>query len=540
MRTFSSYGPVNPKLHYYAPRKELLDFGYGQLVGNSYEEGGHYITVWGSRQTGKSWALREILFRLKKDEKFHVLKINLENLKQTKDVSIILQNISESIGSGLNKTVPVVDTPEKFQNIFSNKVLDRPLILILDEFDSLNEDAISAIVGTFRNIYTIRQDQSDRPTDKKDYLLHAVALIGVRSVLGVENAKGSPFNVQRSMQIPNLTFDEVETMFRRHEQESGQRVDQEVIDTLFYETQGQPGLTCWFGELLTEGWGQFRVTPEMPMDMPLFQRAYRAGLYRLPNNNILNIISKVKVTPYKEIVLRLLGTREKVIFAYDKTDLNFLYTNGVIDIEETDDNNQNELHAKFACPFVQKRLFNFLTDELFDIGDELYEPFEDIESAINEIRIDIRQMMKFYQKYLIKNSYWILKSAPRRSDLRIFEAVFHFNVYMYLSRFIRRYGGEVYPEFPTGNGQIDLILKYGEKRYGVELKSYVDRSEYRKALKQSAAYGQQLGLKEISLIFFIDNIDADNRKKFENDFNDPDTGVKVMPFFVETRSLNDC
>ncbi|MBF0235292.1 MAG: hypothetical protein HQK65_20000, partial [Desulfamplus sp.] len=56
MRTFSSYGPLNPRLHYYAPRKELLDFGYSQLVGNSPEEGGHYITVWGSRQTGKSWA----------------------------------------------------------------------------------------------------------------------------------------------------------------------------------------------------------------------------------------------------------------------------------------------------------------------------------------------------------------------------------------------------------------------------------------------------------------------------------------------------
>ncbi|MBF0235294.1 MAG: AAA-like domain-containing protein [Desulfamplus sp.] len=539
MRTFSSYGPVDIEINYYAPRKELLDFGYRQLVGPNPEKGGHYITVWGSRQTGKSWALREILFRLKKDEKYHVLKINLENLKQTKDVCIILEHLSESIGSGLNKTIPVVNTPEKFQNIFSCKVLDKPLVLILDEFDALNEDAISAIVSTFRNIYTIRQDQSDRPTDKKDYLLHAVALIGVRSVLGVESAKGSPFNVQRSMQIPSLTFDEVETMFRWHEQESGQRVDQEVIDTLFYEIQGQPGLTCWFGELLTQGWGQFRVTPAMPMDMALFERAYRAGLYRLPNNNILNIISKVKVTPYKEIVLRLLGTREKVAFAYDKIDLNFLYTNGVIDIEEIDDHNQKELYAKFACPFVQKRLFNFLTDELFDIGDELYEPFEDIESAINETRIDVRQMMKFYQKYLIKNSHWILERAPRRSDLRIFEAVFHFNVYMYLSRFIRRYGGEVYPEFPTGNGQIDLVLKYAEKTYGVELKSYIDRAEYRKALKQSAAYGQQLGLKEISLIFFIEYIDADNKIKFETDFNDPDTGVKVRPVFVETKSLND-
>lgn len=536
MRTFSSYGPVDTDIHYYAPRKELLDFGHRQLIGRHPEKGGHYITVWAPRQTGKSWALREILFRLKKDESFDVLKINLEVLKTETDIGIVLDYIREHIARGLCIELPVSNTSKEFQSIFAKDILSKPLILILDEFDALEEHAISAIVGTFRNIYTSRQDQADRPTEKKDYLLHGVALIGVRSVLGVENVKGSPFNVQRSMHVPNLTFEEVETMFCWHEKESGQRVDQEVIDRLFYETQGQPGLTCWFGELLTEGWDQFHVTPDMPIDMSLFDRAFMAASYLLPNNNILNIISKVKATPYKDIVLRLLGTKEKVRFAYDKTDLNFLYANGVIGIEETDD---QKLYAKFSCPFVQKRLFNFFTDDLFDVSYDLYGPFDDIELAIDETRIDIRQMMKFYQKYLVKNSDWILKRAPRRSDLRIFEAVFHFNVYMYLQRFIRRYGGEVYPEFPTGNGQIDLVVKYAEKMYGIELKSFVDRAEYGKAIRRAAAYGKQLGLTEISLIFFIEDIDADNRKKYEAEFDDPATGVKVMPVFVETKTLND-
>lgn len=536
MRTFSSYGPVNAKIHYYAPRTELLDYGYRQIVGSNPEEGGHYITVWAPRQTGKSWALREILFRLEKDEKFDALKINLEVLKTETDIENVLAYIREDIERGLGTQVPARDTPKDFQNIFAKGVLKKPLILILDEFDALNEDVISAIVSIFRNIYTTIQDQSNRPTDQKDYLLHGVALIGVRSVLGVENVKGSPFNVQRSLHIPNLTFEEVETMFRWHEKESGQRVDQEVIDRLFYETQGQPGLTCWFGELLTEGWERFRVTPDMPMDMSLFGKAFVAASCLLPNNNILNIISKVKANPHKDIVLRLLGTKEKIEFAYDITELNYLYANGVTDIEETDD---QRLYVKFSCPFVQKRLFNYFTKDLFDISDDLYGPFDDIELAIDETRIDIRQMMKFYQKYLIKNSDWILKRAPRRSDLRIFEAVFHFNVYMYLQRFVRRYGGEVYPEFPTGNGQIDLIVKHAEKMYGMELKSFVNRAEYGKALKRAAAYGKQLRLTEIFLIFFIEAIDADARAKYEADFDDPATGVKVMPVFVETKTLND-
>ena len=49
--------------------------------------------------------------------------------------------------------------------------------------------------------------------EEKDYLLHGLALIGVRAVLGVENVKGSPFNVQRSLHIPNLTHDEVVYLF---------------------------------------------------------------------------------------------------------------------------------------------------------------------------------------------------------------------------------------------------------------------------------------------------------------------------------------
>jgi hypothetical protein len=42
------------------------------------------------------------------------------------------------------------------------------------------------------------------PRPRKDYLLHGMALIGVRAVLGVENVKGSPFNVQRSVHIPEF------------------------------------------------------------------------------------------------------------------------------------------------------------------------------------------------------------------------------------------------------------------------------------------------------------------------------------------------
>ncbi len=72
MRRFSSHGPVNNKLNYYAPREELSIRACTQLLGEDPSEGGHYITVWAPRQTGKTWVMQQVMLRLKKDPRFEV------------------------------------------------------------------------------------------------------------------------------------------------------------------------------------------------------------------------------------------------------------------------------------------------------------------------------------------------------------------------------------------------------------------------------------------------------------------------------------
>ncbi len=61
MRRFSSYGPIDSDLHYFAHRKGLIDKAYTQLVGNVPGKGGHCITIWAPRQTGKTWVMQEVL-----------------------------------------------------------------------------------------------------------------------------------------------------------------------------------------------------------------------------------------------------------------------------------------------------------------------------------------------------------------------------------------------------------------------------------------------------------------------------------------------
>lgn len=142
--------------------------------------------------------------------------------------------------------------------------------------------------------------------------------------------------------------------------------------------------------------------------------------------------------------------------------------------------------------------------------------------------------MKRHQNHLKKNCRWMLEDAPRRKDLRILEAVYHFNMYRFVCDFLGGRRARVYPEFPTGNGKVDLVIKYEGKTYGVEVKSFRDENAYHEALDQAARYGLQLGLSEISLVFFIEYIDDNNREKYEADHPDESTGVVVKPVFVET------
>jgi len=531
MRRFNSYGPINTNVHYYAPRKELIAGALTQLVGEDPSEGGHYITVWAPRQTGKTWVMQEILFQLKKDPRFNVVVVNLENLKRNKNIGNIIEIIAIEIGKGLGMKFEGIDDEYKFQEIFSRDVMDKPLILILDEFDALSEKAINTLVTSFRSIYNNRRYERDKPTEQKTYLLHAVALIGVRSVLGIENEKGSPFNVQRSVHIPNLNFDEVKGMFQWYEKESGQEIEPAVVAKLYKETAGQPGLTCWLGEILTEGVENHPNDTSKPILSADFENIYRLAIDVLPNNNILNIISKAKIQPYRDTVINLFKTDKPVKFRFDDEEINYLYMNGVIEPETITGDNS---YVKFASPFVQKRLFNYFSGEIFKEMGQLVDAFMDVKEVIFPDHMDIPGMLALYQTYLDKNKGWLFKDAPRRSDLRIYEAVFHFNLYAYLDELLRGKKVRIFPEFPTGNGKIDLLLQYNNMTCGIELKSFSDQTAYKVALAQAAQYANRLGIRDIYLVSFIESIDDANKKKYETPFQDTGTGVTVYPVFIQT------
>jgi len=99
---------------------------------------------------------------------------------------------------------------------------------------------------------------------------------------------------------------------------------------------------------------------------------------------------------------------------------------------------------------------------------------------------------------------------------------------------MRSYGGQVYPEFPTGNGQIDLVIRYVGQTFGIEIKSYSNNAEYKKGLTQAARYAKKLALSEITLALFVEAAPETERRKYEVDYQQD--GITVKPVFVEVGS----
>jgi len=314
MRQFSSYGPIDTDEHYYAPRTELIQYAMKQLIGKNPEKGGHYITIWAPRQTGKTWVMQEVVKQIRDKGDFEVAIITLQSMNNAKNENEVLEILTKKLKYAFAREFNnITQWPSLFE-LFSKKYFEKPVILILDEFDALDEDYINKFANEFRDIYIARQNETHKKSSEKNCLLHGLALIGVRSVLGIENVKGSPFNVQRSIHIPNLTFDEVNYIYQWYQKDNNQKIDTNVIDRIFYEFNGQPGLTCWFGEQLTEAYNKNKA---QPITMKQYEIVFNLSCYALPNNNILNIISKAKQEPYQDMILTLFKTDSEIPFRYD-------------------------------------------------------------------------------------------------------------------------------------------------------------------------------------------------------------------------------
>ncbi len=501
MRHFHSYGPIDCEDHFCVQRHELIKRCMQQLIGNP-QKSGHYFTIWGPRQTGKTWLMRqaEKKINLLHQKQFDSHTFSLGVLRG-EDFDPVIHKGRRCLPWAFRDLIkdklpgnPEIATWQNFSKLFSkNEGLWKcPLILFIDEADTAPAAFLDLLAGQFRELYL----------DRKNNFLHGLALIGVRAVLGAESERGSPFNIQRSLHVPNFIQDEVNDLFKQYQDESGQKIAPEVVNRVYDVTRGQPGLVCWFGELLTE---KYNPGENRMIQLSDWREVHRCALNIEWNNTVLNLVKKAKARYYRHVLE--LFTQANLKFSIDADWCNYLYLNGIIDSEtKIEQSGIKSDVSRFASPFIQLRLYNALTYDL--IGDLTpvlsLDPLDELEDVFEGAELNVTALLGRYKNYLSRLKAqginpW--KDQPRRQDLHYTEAVGHFHLYHWLQNAVERFC-VISPEFPTGNGKVDLHLKCGDMSGLIEVKSFTGALQLKEGRKQAADYAKQCGLKTVAVALF--------------------------------------
>ncbi len=498
MRKFHSYGPVDCEEHFCVQRTDLIDRCVTQMIGHP-EKGGHYFTIWSPRQCGKTWLMRQATQTIEAEypNRFTIGMMSMQGviMKPEEPEEALLKRLPQLFWETFKERLS--DPPaafEDFKDLFLKErgFFKTPLILFIDEFDSLPPAVIDRLVTLFRDMYLKRES----------YLLHGLALIGVRAVLGVDSLRGSPFNVQRALHVPNLTSGEVTELFDQYQKESGQAIEPAVVQALYDATCGQPGLVGWFGELLTE---KFNPDTKQPIVKSTWEDVYRLAVYKEWNNTVLNLIKKAK-GDYRNRIVELF-THSDLPFSIDAEWCAYAYLHGIIDAQTAvDESGAKTEICRFANPFIQLRIYNALTMDL--IGERLpilaLDPLDTLADVFEQETIDLPALLERYKSYLKRLKAKGLnpwKDQPRRTDLHYTEAVGHFHLYFWLQNAVSRLC-RISPEFPTGNGRVDLHLHCRNREAVIEVKSFRDQAELQHSREQAVKYARQLQLPGITLALF--------------------------------------
>ena len=218
-----------------------------------------YFVVHAPRQTGKTSCLLALHAHLNQSGLYRCLYCNVEVGQAARErvadaMQAILNDLAVRSGDAwLEKLWPDILQRSGAYAAFGT-VLTRiaeqspvPVVLLVDEIDSLVGDTLISMLRQLRGGYDKRPTQFPQ----------SVILCGVRDVrdyrLKTDDGKaavtgGSAFNIKaESLRLGNFTRDELELLYRQHTEETGQVIQEDALLLLFDYTSGQPWLANALG-----------------------------------------------------------------------------------------------------------------------------------------------------------------------------------------------------------------------------------------------------------------------------------------------------
>ncbi|MEO1375353.1 MAG: AAA-like domain-containing protein [Cyanobacteria bacterium J06635_10] len=484
-RWFNIAGPCRADKHYMLPPMNRLP-DLDTLIAQE-----SYFVVHAPRQTGKTTAMLALAKQLRESDRYAAIMVSVEvgsafnNDLGAAELAILAtwrNTIEDYLPIELQPQTWVYDAPSG-QRISNNlrawsRSINRPLVVFIDEIDSLQNETLISVLRQLRNGYPSRPENFPS----------SVGLIGLRDVRDYKVASGgsdrlntaSPFNIKvSSITLRNFNAAEVEELYQQHTQETEQIFTPEAIETAFDLTQGQPWLVNALAKEVVEKLVKDRniaITKEHIL------QAKEILIVRM-DTHLDSLAEKLRETRVKNIIEPMLaGQTLGNITADDRqyvTDLGLVKRNpagGFV----------------IANPIYREVIPRVLVQGTQDTLPHINPSWLTPEGELNKEAL-LEAFIKFWRQH----------GEPLLNSTSYHEVAPHIVLMAFLHRVVNG-GGTLEREYAIGRDRMDLCLRYESVVLGIELKVWREkkRDPQPEGIEQLESYLARLGLNEGWLFVF--------------------------------------
>jgi hypothetical protein len=463
-----------------------------------------YFVLHAPRQTGKTTSLLAMVKRLNDDGEFACVYVNVEVAQMARnDVSGALRSITERLARAIEQFTgdgePLARANDNFTSAGANAALasmlsdycaklSKPLVLFIDEIDSLIGDSLVSVLRQLRSGY------ADRPAR----FPIAVILCGVRDIRdyrihqsdGEIITGGSCFNVKaESLRLGDFTPEDIRELYIQHTAETGQIFTEDIYPKIWELTHGQPWLV---NALAHEATSRMRENRDRtrPITLEIIERAaYNLILER--TTHLDQLVDKLKESRVRKVIEPMLTSEDwesSEALKPAPDDIQYVIDLGLIRIEGKSPVISNAIYRE-----VLPRELTWVTQLNMTQVDSLWYIAPD--GSIN-----IEKLLQAFQQFFREN----IDSWKRGGDYE--EAGFQLLLQAFLQRVING-GGHIEREYALGRRRVDLLIRrkfpmeapcseQQEQRIVVELKIITDKARatpervLAEGLKQTWEYAQ--------------------------------------------------
>lgn len=354
----------------------------------------------------------------------------------------------------------------------------RPLVLFIDEIDSLQNDVLLSVLRQLRSGYPNRPEGFP----------HALALIGLRDVRDYKIASGgsdrlstaSPFNIKvKSLTLENFTALEVNELYQQHTAQTTQKFTPEAIALAFSLTKGQPWLV---NALAKEAVEEIIDDDSVPIEASHIHEA-KERLIKRQDTHLDSLVERLQEPRVRAIIEPMLaGSDLGIIPADDRqfvVDLGLVVRNPAGGLE-------------IANPIYREVLPRMLAQ-----GPQDSLPVIAPSWLKANGQLDPDKLLSAFLSFWKQHGEPLMKSAPYH------EIAPHLVMMAFLHRVVNG-GGTLEREYAIGTRRMDMCLRYGKTTVAMELKVWREHrpDPIAAGLKQLDSYLSGLGLEQGWLVIF--------------------------------------